>query len=1017
MTRVLTEGFEGGSLPGSFTTTTGASIAISSTQVNTGTKSVRINPTAATSYLEKTVYGGGGGEFAVFARFYMYIATAPSASMDLVVPTDGAGVIGTLRLETNRTLRMYLSGVAQGTASAALNLNQWYCIEYYYDDRNSGGTYGNNAQWFRVDGATVGSVNTGVDFVGWDRIRIGAATAVTCDIYIDDCAVNDQNGTTDKDWIGTLGPTPDAGTYAQWAQRPPGWLSPASQPFSVVDPDGVASGTTWTPTVPDDPAGLTDTAQIDQLKTVSDDAGVTDPVALAQSKAITDDAGESDSFALTQSKVVADDAGLTGSQAIDQLKATTDTTGLTDTVSIAQTKGVTDDGGLSDTSVVARIITQDDPENLADTTAIDQLKTVTDDSGLTGNQAFDQLKTVTDTTGLTDTTALTQAKTVTDDAGLSDSALVVKIIIATDDAGVADTSAIDQLKAVTDPGGLTDTTATLQSKVVTDTTGLVDTFAITQSKVVTDTTGLTDSSSVQKTSSNSNIERGISVSGAEFTPSSITATQLFSNVNVGTYDSDYRYEGVPTTISSANHLTFSYLFSRGFRTVKIPIRWERIQRTLGGALDSTEVSRLTKELDMANTAGLKVVLDIHNYGLYYLDGSQTTPTQTTNTGYQFPIGGTVVTQAHFADLWSRMATAFGSHAAIKGYHIMNEPQPTGGLTRSVWYSCAQAAVTAIRAVDTNAIIRVGGWQWSDIRAWTTNNPSGPWITDTVSGKLWYEGHHYWDQDASGGYTTYADALAQAVTDGYTAGANPDALYTKILTQLQDFQDWCTTNGVTGVIGEFSWPGNSTTSEDNAFNALAHAYMTKCDQQGIHFDAWSTGEFYGNPPDPLLFYYASGVVTTGVDTQRASAPELEEHLFPSSNLGGSYADPTGLTDSFSITLTKVVTDTTGLASTSAVSSTGRVDENMGLTDPVGFVWGKVLVDSNGVTDSALVEYFPGGILVNHPHPGSVIDVTLAGGGVAVLIAGGDDATPDQGSGFANQPSGGGIISSTGGGGLA
>lgn len=374
------------------------------------------------------------------------------------------------------------------------------------------------------------------------------------------------------------------------------------------------------------------------------------------------------------------------------------------------------------------------------------------------------------------------------------------------------------------------------------------------------------------------VERAISVSGAEFTPTDVTAaTMAFSNVNVGPYNSDYKYEGVGTTISAANRITFDYLYARGIRTVKIPIRWERIQRTLGAALDTTEVARLTKELDMAQLAGHKVVIDLHNYGLYYLDGSQTTPVQTTNTGYRFPIGSTTVTQAHFADVWSRLATAFASHPAVVGFHIMNEPQGTGGLTRATWYACAQAAVTAIRAVSSTVVCRVGGWQWSDCYNWTVNNPSGTWITDPAS-KTWYEAHQYFSELENGDYTTYANAVAHAQAQGHVAGTNPDALHTKVLYDLGQFAAWCTTYGVKGVIGETSVPGNTAVTGDQAlWNTLFNAYLARCDTLRMNVNYWSTGELYGTSTDPLLFYYAASGSSNGVNTQRASAPTLEAHL--------------------------------------------------------------------------------------------------------------------------------------------
>lgn len=373
------------------------------------------------------------------------------------------------------------------------------------------------------------------------------------------------------------------------------------------------------------------------------------------------------------------------------------------------------------------------------------------------------------------------------------------------------------------------------------------------------------------------VERAISISGGEFVPSALAASQAFSNVTLQTYASDYRYEGTPSVLTNANHLTFDYLYGRGWRRVKIPVRWERIQQTLGGALNTTETNRLTKCLDMANTAGMKAIIDIHNSGHYYLDGAQTIDSgDSAGTGYRRGIASTDVTQAHFVDLWSRMATLYASHAAVVGFHLMNEPQGNSGLTRAQWYSASQAAVDAIRAVSQTVTIRVGGWHFSDCFAWTTNNPSGTWITDTT-GLTFYEAHHYWSEGEDGNYTTYANAVSHAASQGHSAGSNPDALYTKVLYDLNQFASWCATYGVQGVIGEMNWPSNVGGADQTSWNALGNTYLSRCDTLGMRVNAWATGEFYGASSDPLLIYNSNNGTTSGVNTTRQSAATWEAHL--------------------------------------------------------------------------------------------------------------------------------------------
>jgi hypothetical protein len=119
------------------------------------------------------------------------------------------------------------------------------------------------------------------------------------------------------------------------------------------------------------------------------------------------------------------------------------------------------------------------------------------------------------------------------------------------------------------------------------------------------------------------------------------------------YDTGYHFSGLTS---------LQYLYSRGHRTVRLPFLWERIQPTLGAALNATELGRLNTYITNAASAGLNVVLDVHNYGGYD-SGSGTKKIG--------EAGGP--TQAQFADLWARLSTAFKTNATVTGYGLMNEP--------------------------------------------------------------------------------------------------------------------------------------------------------------------------------------------------------------------------------------------------------------------------------------------------------------------------------------------------------
>lgn len=254
--------------------------------------------------------------------------------------------------------------------------------------------------------------------------------------------------------------------------------------------------------------------------------------------------------------------------------------------------------------------------------------------------------------------------------------------------------------------------------------------------------------------------RSVNMNGADFGPlgTGVSLTSSLSNANPGVYDRDWHYD---------NQQSFTYLASRGIRTVRLAFRWERIQPVLGAPLDPTELGRLVAAVGRARSAGLNVILNPQNYGAYWLfNGVQ---------GVRQAIGSAAVPLTHFSDLWRRLSQQFATDPGVIGYGLMNEPvgmAAAGGYTASqVWEQASQAALDAIRANGDVKLVMVPGYQWAGVTQFPVQHPRA-WITDPAA-NFRYEAHQYFDRDSSGAYlNSYAAEVADAQARGYSGSAPP-----------------------------------------------------------------------------------------------------------------------------------------------------------------------------------------------------------------------------------------------------
>ncbi|WP_193227608.1 cellulase family glycosylhydrolase [Aureimonas psammosilenae] len=302
----------------------------------------------------------------------------------------------------------------------------------------------------------------------------------------------------------------------------------------------------------------------------------------------------------------------------------------------------------------------------------------------------------------------------------------------------------------------------------------------------------------------------INLAGAEFAP------------RTGVYGKDYAYP------SDAD---LEYYHSKGFDTVRLPLAWERMQPTLFGELDPAEMEHLTTFLAHAESFGMKVIVDLHNYARY--DGQR--------------IGSAAVPETALPDFWVKMAGALKGNVAVSGYDLMNEP--FGLANDSVWPRVAQKTVDAIRAVDMDQAIYISGDHYSGASGWL-NSSNKDLILNDPADNLIYQAHIYFDGTSGGKYNNSYDR---------------DYIYPNIgAERVQPFLDWLTANNLKGFVGEFGVP-----SDDPRWQTVTDIFLSKLGEYGVSSGYWAGGDFWS--------YYKLTTEPYADGTDRPTMATLQKHL--------------------------------------------------------------------------------------------------------------------------------------------
>ncbi len=274
------------------------------------------------------------------------------------------------------------------------------------------------------------------------------------------------------------------------------------------------------------------------------------------------------------------------------------------------------------------------------------------------------------------------------------------------------------------------------------------------------------------------------------------------------------------------HGELDYYASKGLDVVRLPVLWERLQPSQNGPLSSGDIGRIADVVHYADTKGIKVILDVHDYGY----------------GYGSLIGSSATPNASFADLWGKLAGQFATDSNVI-FGLMNEPHTQNA---AQWLDSANMAIDAIRRAGATQEVLVPGSYWDGAWSWVSSDNDtvmGNGIRDSAHNYA-FEVHQYLDVDGSG---THASVVSDTIG----------------VERLSAITAWAEATGNKLFLGEFG-AGTDATSLSALDKMLGFMNAHQDVWQGA--TEWGGGPWWGN--------YMYSVEPTGLNTSSvADKPQI------------------------------------------------------------------------------------------------------------------------------------------------
>ena len=232
-----------------------------------------------------------------------------------------------------------------------------------------------------------------------------------------------------------------------------------------------------------------------------------------------------------------------------------------------------------------------------------------------------------------------------------------------------------------------------------------------------------------------------------------------------------------------NYITrkdIEFIAEQGANTIRLPFHYKLFTDDdyMGSKTDDGEgFARIDSVVSWCRDNGLALILDMHD-----APGGQTGDNIDDSYGYPW-LFESEAAQQEFCDIWKRIASRYANEPVILGYELINEPIPHYMSNKDELNAKLEPlhkrAVAAIREVDKNHIILLGGPQWNS----TFDN-----FTDwTYDDNIMYTCHRYGGAptpEAIASYIEFRDKTGLPMYMG-EIGHNSDEWQAEFVKTMED----------------------------------------------------------------------------------------------------------------------------------------------------------------------------------------------------------------------------------------